>query len=328
MSDDIYQAPHAARGRFFNPWGARVLPGARDLLRWQLSRNPNRKRKRRRVRLPVVPDPLARFEAAGPHTRVLWLGHASFLVETAGVRLLIDPVFGRAGGVLRRVTPDVLTVSQLPHIDAVLLTHGHHDHLDAGSARALGRRFGDALTFFVPLGLSRMLPRACRRVRELDWWQSVRLGDVELVFVPAQHWHRRGLADTNRALWGGWVVRGEKTVYHSGDSGFFGGFAAIGRAAEIDLALLPAGGWEPEWFMHSQHMSPTDAIRAFEALGATHCVAMHWGTFDLSDEPVDAGPDVLLAAAYERDLADRVHVLQHGETFAVANGSPTMRVGG
>ncbi len=301
--------------RYHNPWDSPPLPGARDLLRWQRSR---RRSRRRSASIQGVADPLTAMAALTGDARALWIGHASFLIELDGVRVLVDPIFGRAAGVVPRVSKAALQAAEMPALDAVLVTHGHHDHLDPASLRALARRFGPKLPFIVPSALGRCLPRACRRIVELDWWEGARLGDVEVCLVPAQHWHRR-IIDHNRALWGGFVVRGSKSVYHSGDTGYFSGFRAIGEVFEgIDIACLPLGAYEPRWFMHSQHMDPEHSLRAWHDLGAAHFLGMHWGTFDLSDEAVDAGPQVLA-----REIADqrldpaRFHVLWPGGSLAL-----------
>lgn len=321
--DAVFFASPRVGERFANPWGA-TRPATREVFRWKTQRNPHRAVKRRPPALPVVEGAVDAFAATQAPLKVLWPGHATALVEVAGsdgapTRVLIDPIFGRAGGVIPRVTACPVTSEQLPEVHVVAVTHGHHDHLDARSLRAVAQRFPEAL-FVVPAGLAAALPAACRRVLSFDWWDRAAVAPgVELIFVPAQHWHRRGLLDENSALWGGWVVRGAGgTVYHSGDTGAFGGFATIGRVVgPLDVAILPLGAYEPEWFMHSQHMPPAGSLAAFEALGARHFLGMHWGTFDLSDEPVNAGPAWLHGQVAERGLdAARFHVAWHGATLA------------
>lgn len=307
-------SPVQPGGGFANPWGSRVDKGPADLLRWQLGENPFKEALRLAPRLPCAPDPAAAWAALEPGARVQWLGHASVLVEIDGVTVLVDPLFGRAA-LAPRHAPAPLRPEALPPVDAVLLTHGHYDHLDAGSLRALVARFGPGLPFLVPAGLRRSLPTVCKTVVELSWWQQVRLGQVALTLVPAQHWHRRGAFDHDKALWGGWVVQGRRSLYHSGDTGYFGGFSTIGRVFPgLDVAVLPLGAYEPRWFMSQQHMAPEESVQALQDLGARFLVGMHWGTFRLTDEPLDHGAFELLPRAVADKGLDpaRFHVLAHG----------------
>jgi L-ascorbate metabolism protein UlaG (beta-lactamase superfamily) len=164
---------------------------------------------------------------------------------------------------------------------------------------------------------------------ELGWWETARVGDVRITFVPAQHWSRRGPFDANQTLWGGFVIQGRSaTLYHSGDTAWFEGFAEIGRRFPgIDAALLPIGAYDPAWFMEKQHMNPEQALRAFGDLGARTFLAMHWGTFKLTDEPLDEPPVRLEAERRRLGLPpERVRVLAVGETVEVG-GPGSMSVG-
>jgi L-ascorbate metabolism protein UlaG (beta-lactamase superfamily) len=217
--------------------------------------------------------------------RLTWLGHASWLVQGAGASVLIDPVLGPSiSGFIRRNAGPGLTADQLPRIDASLVTHNHYDHLDLPTLMAVGAP--------VVAGLGTRPDLRDLRCIELAWWERHQVGGLTLTFIPSQHWSRRGLADVNRALWGGFVVEGGGVrVYHAGDSAYFEGFGEIGRRfPELDAALLPIGAYDPEWFMRSQHMNPEEAVQAFLDLGARRLVAMHWGTFKLTDEPLDEPP--------------------------------------
>ena len=281
--------------RFHNPWTIEPQIKTSRLLQWQLSKNPHRPFKKTSPK----PEPL-HFDfspQSKQQTRIAWLGHASILIDMAGLRFVIDPVQGDiVNGLVKRQGRPV--AGDWGHVDAVLLTHGHFDHFDHATLKALGQVEQPPL-FITPLGLSRYLPKVCRRRLELNWWQGFTLGAVDIVLVPAQHWHRRGIGDINRALWGGYVVRGGHSVYHSGDTGFFEGFAAVaGVLGNIDVACLPAGAYEPRWFMGPQHMAPEDSAKAAALLGARQILAMHWGTFDLSDECISAGPELLRNAMH------------------------------
>jgi len=310
----VYFDSPASGAGFRNPWGVNNDKGFLDVLKWQAAANPWKGAKRGRPVADVVPHAAAAYDDLADG-RISWLGHASVLTTIDGVTALIDPVLGSVFPAIRRLAPAAWSVADLPHIDAVLISHGHYDHLDGATVRRVADRFPEAL-FVTPKGLGRSLPRACRSVVELTWWEAAVVRGVELCLVPAQHWHRRGLADMNRALWGGWVVRGSRSVYHSGDTGFFGGFEAVGRAfPSLDVAVLPIGAWAPRWFMSTQHMDPDGTVEAFRLLGAKRCMAMHWGTFDLTDEPADEGPRELAAAIARADAdADAFHVVPHGHS--------------
>jgi L-ascorbate metabolism protein UlaG (beta-lactamase superfamily) len=317
---EYFDSPRV-NGRFRNPWGHPALPTGRDVLRWKTAKNEQRLKGYRAHALSIPSTGLADFEAlTGFATRLFWIGHASFLCELDGTRFVIDPIFGRAGGVVRRVTPPAATPEQLTNVSAVLVTHGHHDHLDPSSLEQLARTQGGRAVFIVPRGLASVLPRECRPVVELDWWQFVQVGSVRVHLVPAQHWHRRGAFDTNKSLWGGYVLEGTHRVYHTGDTGYFAGFQVIGRVFEgIDVACLPLGAYEPRWFMSAQHMSPEQSLQAQSDLGATHFVGMHWGTYDLSDEPIEAGPALVQSIAAERGIgSEHLHVISPGGSVALA----------
>jgi L-ascorbate metabolism protein UlaG (beta-lactamase superfamily) len=235
-------------------------------------------------------------------------------VQLDGVSLLVDPIFAESIGPVHRNVGAALQPAQLPPIDAQLVTHNHRDHLDVGSLRAVGR------PVVAGLGLAPFFERKGLACTELDWWAETRVGPVTVRFVPSQHWSRRGLNDANATLWGGFVIEGSSArVYHSGDTAYFDGFTAIGRrSGVIDAAMLPIGAYDPAWFMSKQHMNPEEATQAFVDLGARAFVAMHWGTFKLTDEPLDE-PPVRLAAEWSRrglDPAAR-HVLPIGGSLGV-----------
>lgn len=236
------------------------------------------------ARIPVA----ARAPFPAADAWLAWLGHASFLLRLGGRTVAVDPVLSqRILGAGQRFTPPGL--DRLPPLDLLLISHNHYDHLDAPTVRTLPRD----TPVVAPGGLGRWFRcRGFTAVTELDWWESVHLhpagAALEVTFVPAHHWSRRGLFDHCASLWGGWVltVPGGPRVYHAGDTAYGPFFAEIGsRYPGIDVAMLPVGAYSPRWFMRTMHVDPEEAVRAAQDVGAQVMVPMHWGTFRLSREP-------------------------------------------
>jgi N-acyl-phosphatidylethanolamine-hydrolysing phospholipase D len=203
----------------------------------------------------------------------------------------------------------------------VLISHNHYDHLDAPTVRALARRY-PAAEWITPLGVGGLLRQlGATRVRELDWWDEFGLAGATIGCTPAQHFSARGVHDRNRTLWSGFTVRcGGRAVYFAGDTGLHPEFAETGRRfGPFDVVLLPVGAYEPRWFMRPVHMNPEDALLALHALGSGILVPIHWGTFKLTDEPMDEPPRRTreLWAASGR-APEGLWLLGHGETRRLA----------
>ncbi|HEX8700865.1 MAG TPA: MBL fold metallo-hydrolase [Myxococcaceae bacterium] len=293
------------------------------VFKWAVRDKLTGRRRKSPARAPVPsvePDlaALATPPAPGEGARLTWLGHASWLVQLDGVSLLIDPVLRDAiNVVIRRNVPPGVPPEKLPPITASLVSHNHYDHLDLPSLEQV------RAPIVTGLGHQRLFRGTKLPCTELDWWGSTKVGAVTVHFVPSQHWSRRGLNDTNEMLWGGFVIEGSSArLYHSGDTAYFEGFKEIGRRYPgIDAAMLPIGAYDPAWFMSKQHMNPEQAVQAFEDLGARRFVAMHWGTFKLTDEPLDEPPQRLETEWTRRGWTrEKLHVLAVGESLTVRNG--------
>jgi N-acyl-phosphatidylethanolamine-hydrolysing phospholipase D len=251
-----------------------------------------------------------------------WVGHSTLLVQLGHASFLTDPTWSSTASPVsfagpRRFVAPGLAVDALPAIDFVLVSHNHYDHLDLETLETLSAR--DPRTrFIVPLGNGALLREAgIESVDELDWGERLALGAVEIHCLPAQHWSQRGLRDRRRALWSSWAVTSaDRRFYFAGDSGYFDGFAAIGKAlGPFDLAALPIGAYEPQAMMRPSHLDPEQAVQAGRDLAAQRLVGIHFGTFDLSDEPLDEPPRRFRAAAGAAGYAETdAFVLRIGET--------------
>lgn len=294
--------------------------GWREFLRWQQQHGW---RFPKGQAFPRQKPPASLLRNPGKEPRLTWLGHASFLFQYQGISLLTDPVFSERCSPFsfvgpKRFTPSALSVDELPDIDLVVISHNHYDHLDQQSVLQLRRRFGERIHFMVPKGLAAWFRRrGIDNVTELGWWQSQPLRGLEAFFLPAQHFSGRGLRDHNDTLWGGWWLEfNDFSLYFAGDTGYGSVFSTIGEVMGApDLALLPIGAYAPRWMMQGVHVDPADAVQIHCDIGAKQSVAMHWGTFVLTDEPMDEPPRKLRDALQQQALpATCFRVMAHGES--------------
>ena len=279
-------------------------------------------------------DEAGKHAALQGELSVTWIGHATALLRIGGMNVLTDPNFSeRASPVSwagpKRQVPTPYAIDQLPHIDAVLISHNHYDHLDEASVLALNQQAGGPPLFLVPAGLGPWFAeRGITSVRSLEWWQSERLGPLTVHAVPAHHWSARGLTDRNRSHWAGWVVQGAgKSAYFAGDTGYSQDFTVIGeKLGPFDLALLPVGAYEPRDFMREQHIDPSEAVAIHRDVRAKVSVGIHWGTFDMADEALDAPLTELPRARQQAGLPDSAfRLLTHGETLVLQTPPPAQQ---
>lgn len=271
----------------------------------------------------------------GPDTPMLtWIGHATVLVQAGGLNILTDPIFSeRASPVQfagpRRAQPPGVALADLPPIDVVVVSHNHFDHLDKASVvqlKALADQRSGTTVFLVPLGVKPLLQSwGIESVQELDWWDKTVVQGTEFHFTPTQHWSARSLHDAEETLWGAWSVFGPTLHwYFAGDTGYSQDFADTRRHFQerwpepgtgFDLALIPIGAYEPRWFMQRQHVDPAQALQIHRDLGARRSIGIHWGTFPLTDEPLDQAPKDLQRARCEAGIAQQAFgTLAIGET--------------
>ncbi len=259
---------------------------------------------------------------SNPHRpAITWIGHATLLVQVDGLNLLTDPQWSERAGPTswlgsKRLGPPGLAFEDLPRIDVVVISHDHYDHLDLPTVKRLAAAH-DPL-FVVPLGMKAWFAdNGMTRVEELDWWQEREHRGVRFVCLPAQHFSQRSLWDGNRRLWASWAIVGrERRLYFGGDTGYFSGFKEAGRrVGPFDVAALPIGAYLPPEIMKLVHLTPEEATQAFVDLDARVMLGMHWGTFDVADEPLDEPPARMLAEIRRRDIdPSRAWVLKIGET--------------
>lgn len=320
--------PQRKGQRFENPWPGFEKHGFRDAMKWMLQRRANRPPRSGEASLPKHVRSTFLVPRSSPdQLTATWVGHTTVLLQIGGLNILTDPVWSDRASPLsfagpKRLFPPGVDFNSLPMIDGIVISHDHYDHLDSKTVERLVARF-PAAAWRAPLGVGAFLrKRGATDVQELTWHQSTEIGDVRLVCVPAQHFSGRGLFNRNETLWCGWVLSATNhSVFFAGDTAFNPSFADIGqRYGPLDLALMPIGAYDPRWFMASVHMDPEESVEAVKMLAGAagkipHVLATHWGTFKLTDEPMDE-PSLRMTRAWSGSAlsADQLWILDFGET--------------
>jgi L-ascorbate metabolism protein UlaG (beta-lactamase superfamily) len=323
--DKPHHTPTGFRNNYANP-----EPG--NFWKWQFERLQNG--------VPAIPEggwtfPVDKPDAAylkanRTATTVTWIGHATVLLQVAGLNILTDPVWSERASPFtfvgpKRWVPPALPLADLPPIDIVLVSHNHYDHLDEATVVQLAGQPGGPPRFYVPLGVDAWFRERGLPVHAtMDWWDRQDDGPLAVHFVPAQHWSARSWWDRNETLWGGFVVEapGFRFIY-TGDTGYSPDFSDIRRRyGAFDLAAMPIGSYEPRWFMGPVHVNPAEAVQIHRDLGAARSLGVHWGTFLLTDEPLDEPPRKLDEALAASGLSrDDFWVFRHGETRTLGSAA-------
>lgn len=293
----------------------------KDVFRWKFQHNPFKVQKSKEIWNPEIFRDNSWLERT--EDSIVWLGHSTFYIRIGGINILTDPVFGDILSVKRRSGFPVDT-SLLVNLDYILLSHDHRDHLDKKSLNILSKQ-NPNVRYLTGLRMKEIVIEftASEAVEEAGWYQDYNTDNqfLNITFVPSRHWSKRGVFDTNFRLWGGFVIETkEKRILFGGDSGYdthykqmaevFGGF---------DYAILGIGAYAPEWFMSPNHQSPKDALKAFTELNAKYLIPMHYGTFDLSDEPLGEPLKQLLLEAEKENLKDQLIIPSFGKPVALTN---------
>lgn len=318
-------------GRYHNLDGYRIPPRhpVGRFLRWRFGKRPLPELPGA-LNLPAAPVTPDHARYASPDSlQVSWLGHATTLTQLDGVNVLTDPTFGRLafGTVARLAAPPVLP-ADLPRIDVLAVSHNHYDHCDLPSLEAVRRRFPE-VPVVVPSGLDHWMRRKLGDpVVRVEWWQSVEVAGITIHAVPAQHWSVRGPGDECQTHWCGFVLESRSgRVYFAGDTGFGPHFEAIAdRFGHFDAALLPVGAYAPRWFMRDQHIGPQEAVEAANILAVRRLLPMHWGTYKLTDEPLDEPPRLAREEATRRNVP--ITLLNPGGIWSPARVSGEWRWAG
>ncbi len=309
------KAHHDDNGRFFNPWTRKRPHPYLKLLKWLVfSKNSFREAKKEPVSFNLIRPDFNSLEASGGDY-ITWLGHSTVLMRLAGKTLITDPVFWDVNLLVRRKTPLPVDPAGLPRIDYVLISHSHYDHLNTRSVQFLKKTFDPVFItgpgyekYFKSAGVSKRLV--------LDWTEDFRAGGIRIVSLPVQHWSKRTLLDTDKMLWCSYLIeRGGTKYYWIGDTGYYEGYKEIGEQwGPIDVLIVPVGAYEPRWFMKDHHVNPEEALKIARDVRAGVMIPIHWGTFDLTDEPL------WLPVKHLREIHDGAKdpalvILDHGGTL-------------
>ena len=304
-------------GRFINRefpfW-----PEAKELWKWQRETNPQKEQKKNDTfKLKVETD--TSF-LSHKNNVIVWLGHASFFIRINGVSMITDPVFYNASAVVKRKSALPFDVNLIKGLDYILISHDHRDHLDEKSLNLVYTN-NPGVKILSGLNMDDWFNKMLKKpnVETAGWYQqfSTDTSKIEIYFMPARHWSRRGLTDTNKHLWGSFVIKANgKKIFFSGDTGYGSHLKEVGDLfGGIDFCIIGVGAYKPEWFMSSNHISPSNAVTAANEMRTNHFLPMHYGTFDLSDEPMGEPAQILLKEKSESRLNADLNLLSIGFNY-------------
>ena len=288
-----------------------------NLFKWITTANPQRKEKKADKFKPNVIYSTEFLHSE--EDKIVWLGHSSFFIQINGIKILTDLVFYDLTPLLKRRHNLPCSISDFKNIDYILLSHGHRDHLDIPTLKKLVRQ-NPSIEILCPLGFTKMLKEiGFKKIQEAAWWQQYKVKDINIVFLPAKHWNRRFITDYNTTLWGSFAIKSKLTsIYFAGDTGYGSHFKEINRYFDtFNTCLMPVGAYKPKFVMEWAHTSPQEAVQAFNELNGKTFIPMHYGTFDLSDEPASEPVKILQKLEKEKSISGTLKLLEVGEVFLI-----------
>ena len=312
-----YNGNRVVKDRFTNYPFVDPDPNFKKVLKWKLGSNPQQAQKKADTFkldvefMPGLPKEKENY--------LIWLGHASFLIQYQGIRIITDPIFGNLP-LIKRAAAFPLPVEELKGIDYILISHTHRDHFDKKSVKKL-LDLNNKAEILGPLRMEELVRDVNEnaRLQQAGWYQQFETKKkVKISFLPAVHWHRRNLFDFNKTLWGSFLISfpGSKKIYFAGDSGYDRHFQEIhDTVGAVDLCLMPVGAYKPAELMKASHMTPEEAVKAYKVLKGKTFIPMHYGTFDLSDEPMGEPYQRLRKMEEQKEIPGELKMLNPGEIY-------------
>jgi len=321
FAKEIFSKSVVKNGIFYNNYIDHKMASFKEFWKWRKeSTKPDP------VSFPLTKNDPQFLKDNKTQKTLTWIGHASFLLQIDGVNILTDPHLTKRASPVSfagpsRTTPPGLNLEDLPIIDIIVISHNHYDHLDSQTIRQIIKQQKNYQPLIlVPLKLKKLLENfGATNVKELGWWNNTKFRNLTLHCVPVQHWSNR-LFNTNKTLWCGWVIESSNfKIFFCGDTGYSKDFLTIQKKfSYMDLSLIPIGAYAPRWFMKNHHCNVEEAIQIHRDIQSKQSIAMHWGTFRLTDEPMKEPIQLLKSLSVEKNLPkEEFIVMQHGETKIV-----------